>query len=84
MSESTPTESSPTFYTTLQEHAEKLQKYLTNAENSIKQLETNINSATAQIQEAKKLQFAVMGQRDLLKSLLSELLNPKAGEEKSS
>ena len=64
----------PTLYQTIEEHVAKLQKYLTNAENSLKQLETNINAATNQIQEAKKMQFAVLGQRDLIKSLLNDLL----------
>lgn len=83
MSETTSDKS--TFYQTIEEHAAKLQKYLVNAESSLKQLETNINAATNQIQEAKKMQFAVLGQRDLIKSLLNDLLNDPANKtEKAS
>lgn len=57
---------------TIEEMTQLLHNYLSQAEASIKSLEDNITNANNQVQEWKKMQFMIIGQRQLLKDLLTK------------
>ena len=62
-----------TFKLTAQEIYTKLQTYTDNADKSMAQLEANITAATNQIKEWQRMQFMIVGQKQLAQNLASQL-----------
>lgn len=62
----------PTFKMTIEETVKTLQGYDTQAESSLAQLQTNIDNANNQINEWRRIQLMIVGQRQLLKDLISK------------
>ena len=56
---------------TLDEMVKTLKTYDESAKKSLEQLQTNIDNATNQITEWKKIQLMIVGQQQLLKDLIS-------------
>lgn len=58
----------------IEDTVKMLQNYLGQADNSIAQLQTNIDSASNQVNEWKKLQLMIVGQKQLITDLLNKVV----------
>lgn len=62
----------PVFKMNIDDAVKMLQNYWTQADKSLASLETNINNATNQVNEWKRIQLMLMGQKQLISDLLSK------------
>jgi hypothetical protein len=59
---------------TVEEIVSALDAYKSQADNSLAQLENNINQANAQINEWTKLKLMIVGQKQLIKDLYGKIV----------
>jgi hypothetical protein len=71
MADTNTTQPSKAPIPTLEELVKTLNTYDESAKKSLDQLQTNIDNATNQITEWKKIQLMIVGQQQLLKDLIS-------------
>ena len=64
--------------TTVDQVVAQLQTYDTGAEKSLGQLEAKITEYTNQVTEWKRIQVAILGQRQLIKDLLNKTVEAPA------
>lgn len=68
----TETVAAPAFKMSIDETVKMLQNYSVQADNSLTQLQTNIDNATNQLNEWKRMQLMIMGQRQLINDIISK------------
>ena len=62
----------PTFKMSIADTVKMLQGYLAQADSSLTQLQTNIDNATAQVNEWKRIQLMIVGQKQLIADIISK------------
>jgi hypothetical protein len=77
MSENTT--QAPVFKMSIEDTVKTLQGYSVQAETSLSQLQTNIDSALKQIEEWRRIQLMIVGQKQLIADLISKTVEtPKS------
>jgi hypothetical protein len=72
------TAAAPTYKMSIADTVKMLQNYLTQADNSLAQLQNNIDSATNQVNEWKRIQLMIVGQKQLIADIISKTVDTPA------
>jgi hypothetical protein len=71
-------ETTPAYKMTIDQTVQTYQGYMTQAESSLTQLQTNIDNANNQINEWRRIQLMIVGQKQLLKDLIDKTVETPA------